>query len=194
MKPITNFLFAVITASGFVMNGSAQAQDSAERPAVSVPIVFVGAEPREAPTEILRGLMNDGDSLPSDGSVAVVDVSFAVEAGALSNLAPSLQPRLFVGSDFYEVLRVEYENWDPVKSEPLDASKPVGLTHFYHFLIPMERADKVQEEATVFMTTLTWAEVMRRAGAELTRDSLKNVDASLSENSIQIDRAMLIER
>ena len=194
MKAITIFLFAAITTNGLAGGVAVKAQESGQRPAVSVPIKFVGAEPREASTQTLLGLMNDSERVVRDGNVPVVDASFAVDAKALSTLAPSLQPRLFVGNDYYEVYRVEYENWDSVKSQPLDDTKPVGQTHFYHFLIPVERAENVRAELPVFMTTLTLKEMILRSGAELTLNSLKKVDEAMFGNAIQIDRALLIER
>lgn len=183
----------VLALVGSVVVSQVSVAQSKRSPAVSVPIKFVDAKPLAAPSLLVRAMTNDAEKLTSGSSVEVVDARFSVDANALAELAPSLQPRLFVGNDYYEVHRVEYENWDKVKGRPADKSKPVGQAHYYHFLIPVERAKSVASDHPVFMTTLTAAEMTQKAGAKLTLSSLEKADGRLAKHVIYLEKGSLLK-
>jgi len=184
MKTIIKYLYPVCITLGLIISTSAISQDN--RPALSVPIKFLDAEVIAVPATQLLGLINESDSQPSKGEVEVVDARFSIDASALSLLAPSLQPRLFVGNDHYEVQRVEFENWDQANSKPLNSTKPVGRNHFYHFLISAKKAQETNGELPAFVTTIPPAQIIQKTGGKVTFESLRQVDEVLFTHAIPL--------
>jgi hypothetical protein len=198
-KTLLALIVAAAIGGGALYSNHAQSQDrtngqsAGQAYAVSVPIKFVKAETRNVPGRVMLGLAENISKEAGDRSMDIVDVSFAVSPKSAAALAPSLQPRLFIGGDVYNVQRVEYANWDPRNERAVDKSKPVGETHYYHFFLPLERAQEVRSSNATFLTTLEKAEIMKATKGKVTKRSLRKVDRNLSRHTIQLDAKALME-
>lgn len=197
-KTLLALIAAAAIGGGVLYSNHAQSQDTTNGQsagqtfAVSVPIKYEGAEMRNVPGTFMLGLADNISKDIGDQMMEVVDVTFAVSPKATDALAPSLQPRLFIGEDVYNVQRVEYENWDPRKEQAIDKEKPVGETHFYHFFLPLEQAMEMQDSEVAFLTTLEKAEIMRKTKGRISPRSLRKIDRNLSRHTIKLDQKALM--
>lgn len=199
MKTILTLLIVGVIGGGVLYSHHAQSQaatngQSAEQKyPVSVPIKFNDAQRREVPGKFMLGLAENISKDVGDEMMEVVDVSFAVSAKSADALAPSLQPRLFIGDGVYNGQRVELENWDPRKERALDKSKPVGETLYFHFFLPLEHVMEIAESEVTFLTTLEKADVMRRTGGEVNSKTLSRIDRNLPRHTIKLETKALLE-
>ncbi|MEP3891710.1 MAG: hypothetical protein ABJN69_14725 [Hellea sp.] len=197
-KTFLALILAAALGGGVLYSNHAQSQDrtngqSAEQIyPVSVPIKFESAEIRNVPGRFMLGLAENVSKEAGNRNMDIVDVSFAVNGKAADALAPSLQPRLFIGGDVYNVQRVEYENWDTRKERAVDKSKPVRETHYYHFFLPLDRAEEIRSSDATFLTTLEKAEIMTKTQGKVTQRSLRKIDQNLSRHAIRLDAKALM--
>ena len=198
-KTFLAFILAAAIGGGVLYSNHAQSQDrtngqsAGQAYAVSVPIEFDAAIRRNVPRRVMMGLAENISKEVEGRNMDIVDVSFAVSPKSAESLAPSLQPRLFIGGDVYNVQRVEYANWDPRNERAIDKEKPVGETHYYHFFLPLEQAMEIREGEATFLTTLEKAEIMKATKGKVTRRSLRKVDRKLSRNAIRLDVKALMK-
>lgn len=198
-KTFLAFILAAAIGGGVLYSNHAQSQDrtngqsAGQAYAVSVPIEFDAAIRRNVPGRVMMGLAENISKEVEGRNMDIVDVSFAVSPKSAEALAPSLQPRLFIGGDVYNVQRVEYANWDPRNERAIDKEKPVGETHYYHFFLPLEQAMEIREGEATFLTTLEKAEIMKATKGKVTRRSLRKVDRKLSRNAIRLDVKALMK-
>lgn len=199
MKTILALLIAGVIGGGVLYSNHAQSQvrtdgqSADQRYAVSVPIKFMDAQMRDVPGSFMRGLAENISKDIGDDAMEVVDVSFAVSAKSAEALAPSLQPRLFIGDRVYNGQRMEIENWDPRKEQAVDESKPVGETLYFHFFLPLEHVMEMEDVEMAFLTTLEKAELMGRTDGKIDRRTLRRIDRNLSRHMIKLETKALME-
>lgn len=189
---------ALVFGGLFVANRAVSQQSQSQpevrqRFAVTVPFEYGPAERRQVPAAFMARLRGDrGDESP-EGAVSIIDMSLAIDSKTLTSLAPSLQPRLYIGNTVYNVQRVELSNWNPRTEKPLDESEPVGQTHFYHFFLTDGDIENIDDDEIMFLTTLEKDQILDKSIRNITLDRLIEIDKSFADHSGKFEKRRIAQ-